>query len=57
MNERKKEKLWKDNMANNGDDDNGSGSDDDTLGVNDVYQPLTEEDLQLDSVLLDDLHT
>ena len=44
-------------MANNGDGDNGSSSDDDTLGADDAYRPLTDEDLQLDSLLLDDLHT
>ena len=42
------------NMAGN---DEGSSSDDDTLGEDDDYRPLTESDLQLTSILLDDLHT
>ena len=43
-------------MAENADGDDGSSSDD-ALGEDENYRPLTELDLRLDSVLLDDLHT
>ena len=44
-------------MAYNGNGDDESSSDDDTLGEDDAYRPLTERDLQLDSLVLDDIHT
>ena len=43
-------------MANNASGDEGSSSDDE-LGEDDAYHPLTDLDISLDSVLLDDLHT
>ena len=43
-------------MANNASGDEGSSSDDE-LGEDDGYHPLTDLDISLDSVLLDDLHT
>ena len=43
-------------MANNASGDEGSNSDD-KLGEDDAYCPLTDLDIRLDSVLLDDLHT
>ena len=43
-------------MADNAGGDEGSSSDDE-LGEDDAYRPLTDRDLRLDSVLLDDLHT
>ena len=43
-------------MPDNPDADDGSSSDD-ALGDDESYHPLTESDLRLDSVLLDDIHT
>ena len=49
-------KRGKNNMPDNPDADDGSSSDD-ALGDDESYHPLTESDLRLDSVLLDDIHT
>ena len=43
-------------MPDNPHADDGSSSDD-ALGDDESYHPLTESDLRLDSVLLDDIHT
>ena len=59
---RKKEKNFErnkgkgNNMPDNPHADDGSSSDD-ALGDDESYHPLTESDLRLDSVLLDDIHT
>ena len=51
-----KREIRDNNMADNAGGDEGSSSDDE-LGEDDAYRPLTDRDLRLDSVLLDDLHT